>query len=263
MDARMPVSRERIKALRDARAWSQAHLAEAAGLSLRTVQRVEAEGVASAETRLALAAALDVPVESLNAPQSAAGAAMAPGASPSATPAHAREPEPDQVPNAARVTVFAVSGAGIVFALGLGSGLPPLVASHFGAAGDANGWMSRDHFVAIMGGMLGLLPLALQTGLVLALRFGGLNIPNKRYWLAPARRAAAVRSLHAHVAWLCVGLSAFLAWLFWQVAAANRESAAHPALHPHAMTMALAVLLVAMTAWVGSIGHRFRRGSPS
>ena len=41
MDSPMPVSGERIKALRDAKAWSQAHLAEAAGLSLRTIQRVE------------------------------------------------------------------------------------------------------------------------------------------------------------------------------------------------------------------------------
>jgi transcriptional regulator with XRE-family HTH domain len=68
MESRMAVSREKIKALREARAWSPAHLAQAASLSLRTVQRVEAEGTASAETRLAIAAALDVSVGELNAP---------------------------------------------------------------------------------------------------------------------------------------------------------------------------------------------------
>jgi transcriptional regulator with XRE-family HTH domain len=44
---------------------SQEHLASAAGLSVRTVQRVEIDGVPSAETRLALAAALGVPVADL------------------------------------------------------------------------------------------------------------------------------------------------------------------------------------------------------
>jgi transcriptional regulator with XRE-family HTH domain len=53
---------DRIRMLREARSWTQAHLAEAAGLSLRTVQRLEAEHKAAAETLLALAAALDVDV---------------------------------------------------------------------------------------------------------------------------------------------------------------------------------------------------------
>lgn len=55
-----------IKKMREERAWSQEHLAAASGLSLRTIQRVEAEGRASAETRLALAAALGVEVSCLS-----------------------------------------------------------------------------------------------------------------------------------------------------------------------------------------------------
>lgn len=55
-----------IRKLREARAWSQEHLAAVAGLSLRTIQRVEAEGRASAETRLALAAAFGVEVSALS-----------------------------------------------------------------------------------------------------------------------------------------------------------------------------------------------------
>ncbi len=54
-----------LKQLRESRSWSQEHLASAAGLSLRTVQRMESTGNASAESRLAVAAALSVPVESL------------------------------------------------------------------------------------------------------------------------------------------------------------------------------------------------------
>lgn len=55
-----------VRQMREARAWSQEHLATAAGVSLRTVQRVEAEGKASAETRLALAGAFRVNVADLS-----------------------------------------------------------------------------------------------------------------------------------------------------------------------------------------------------
>src|SRR6516162_2384704 len=55
---------ERIRTLRERKAWTQQHLADAASISPRTVQRAE-EGVMSAETRAAIAGALDVPVESL------------------------------------------------------------------------------------------------------------------------------------------------------------------------------------------------------
>src|SRR5438067_4846051 len=55
---------DRIRRLRDGKVWTQEHLAEAAGISARTVQRAE-EGAASTETLRSLAAALDVPVEQL------------------------------------------------------------------------------------------------------------------------------------------------------------------------------------------------------
>ena len=65
MEAQMKINGEAVRALREQKSWSQEHLASASGLSVRTVQRVEIEGIASAETRLALAAALDVPVADL------------------------------------------------------------------------------------------------------------------------------------------------------------------------------------------------------
>ena len=65
MESQMTIDGELVRALRERKSWSQEHLAGAAGLSVRTVQRVEVENVASAETRLALAAALGVPVADL------------------------------------------------------------------------------------------------------------------------------------------------------------------------------------------------------
>ncbi|HEV2817987.1 MAG TPA: helix-turn-helix domain-containing protein [Allosphingosinicella sp.] len=56
---------DRIRALREARSWTQGHLADAAGISLRTVQRLETLHSCAPETLLALAAALEVDVRSL------------------------------------------------------------------------------------------------------------------------------------------------------------------------------------------------------
>jgi uncharacterized glyoxalase superfamily protein PhnB/DNA-binding XRE family transcriptional regulator len=55
----------KVRRLREKKAWTQEHLAQAAGISLRTVQRAE-EGVMSAETLSALAGSFDMPVEQLS-----------------------------------------------------------------------------------------------------------------------------------------------------------------------------------------------------
>jgi uncharacterized glyoxalase superfamily protein PhnB/DNA-binding XRE family transcriptional regulator len=54
----------KMRALREKKAWTQEQLAGAARIAVRTVQRAE-EGVMSAETKTAIAGALDVPVEAL------------------------------------------------------------------------------------------------------------------------------------------------------------------------------------------------------
>jgi transcriptional regulator with XRE-family HTH domain len=65
----------KLKALREAKSWSQAHLADAARLNIRTVQRIEAGEPASYETLLSIAAALNVDVAELE-PQARARAAV-------------------------------------------------------------------------------------------------------------------------------------------------------------------------------------------
>ncbi|TVZ40804.1 2TM domain-containing protein [Alteromonadaceae bacterium 2753L.S.0a.02] len=59
------MSAEKIKQLRLQRAWSQEQLAEAAGVSVRTVQRVENGATPGLETLKALAAVYDVTVDEL------------------------------------------------------------------------------------------------------------------------------------------------------------------------------------------------------
>lgn len=61
----MHIDPQVVKAERKKRAWSQEHLANATGLGLRTIQRIEASGTASNETVSALAAVLSVSLEQL------------------------------------------------------------------------------------------------------------------------------------------------------------------------------------------------------
>jgi DNA-binding XRE family transcriptional regulator len=57
MEYEVKLNPEGIKRLRESKSWTQEHLASAAGVSLRTIQRMEADGSSSAESRLAVAAA--------------------------------------------------------------------------------------------------------------------------------------------------------------------------------------------------------------
>jgi len=56
----MEVEREMMRNLRQQRGWTQQQLAEIAELSLRTVQRVENQGLASNESVSALCAVLEI-----------------------------------------------------------------------------------------------------------------------------------------------------------------------------------------------------------
>jgi transcriptional regulator with XRE-family HTH domain len=60
------INSEALKRFRREKSWSQEKLANAAGLSLRTIQRVENTGIASLETKLALSSTLNVSIEQLS-----------------------------------------------------------------------------------------------------------------------------------------------------------------------------------------------------
>jgi transcriptional regulator with XRE-family HTH domain len=69
VEAQMTLDVEKLKQLRERWGWSQDQLANAAGVSVRTVQRAERDGTASRETKVCLAAALGVPHGELDAPE--------------------------------------------------------------------------------------------------------------------------------------------------------------------------------------------------
>jgi len=61
----MKINSERVRDERNRRSWSQEELATAAGLNLRTIQRIENEGVASLQSAKALAAVFDIDMQRL------------------------------------------------------------------------------------------------------------------------------------------------------------------------------------------------------
>ncbi|GHF79294.1 helix-turn-helix domain-containing protein [Thalassotalea marina] len=65
----MEVNAAVIKQLRTEQNWTQQHLADACGLSLRTIQRVERYGNTSNETLMALASVFQVEKTQLIAPE--------------------------------------------------------------------------------------------------------------------------------------------------------------------------------------------------
>lgn len=65
----MDINAELIKTSRTNRNWTQQHLAEACGVSLRTIQRVERYGNASNETVMALASVLEVEQSDIIVPE--------------------------------------------------------------------------------------------------------------------------------------------------------------------------------------------------
>jgi transcriptional regulator with XRE-family HTH domain len=78
----MQIDAKRVRAERERRAWSQEQLAEASGLALRTVQRIESSGHGSYETVKALAAVFECGIEALRVVTAQAPAAPAAPAAP-------------------------------------------------------------------------------------------------------------------------------------------------------------------------------------
>lgn len=113
--------------------------------------------------------------------------------------------------------------AAIVQILYFYSQLPPLVASHFNAAGKANGWMDKETFVKFYLGLMTFL-----SGLFLAISaiIGGVpvslwNLPNKEYWLSDVRRGETVRFVKTRLAMVGVMVQILILAIFQACLNAN------------------------------------------
>jgi hypothetical protein len=103
--------------------------------------------------------------------------------------------------------------------------LPPLVASHFGASGTANGFMTRIFYTVFMVAFVTGLPafVVLLTWYAVGNARARLNLPNRDYWLAPERRAETIAFLRAGILWFGVLLITFMCYAHALVVLANEE----------------------------------------
>jgi len=138
-------------------------------------------------------------------------------------------------------------------------GLPPIVASHFGAGGVANGFMGRGAYTLLMLIVVIAVPMliASSTVVVRILPPRLVNLPNKEYWLAPERRAASLEALGSLGLRFAVALAVFLCFVHWLVVQAN--SVQPPKLQEAWLFVGLAVFGAATLGWIYGVFRRFRR----
>lgn len=136
--------------------------------------------------------------------------------------------------------------------------LPDRVASHFGASGLADSFMTRGGYLKFMLCFVVGLPLVMVVSMTSLFRRAGtrMNLPNRDYWLADARREATVAFLINHAMRLAIGLTVFLCFVHKLVVDANTRTP--PALDSASIIAALAVFLLCVTLWVAWLYFAFR-----
>jgi Protein of unknown function (DUF1648) len=153
---------------------------------------------------------------------------------------------------------FTLLLACVAFIVGTFEQLPPRVASHFGSGGESNGWMRRETYLLFMLGFATLLPSFLVGSLAWLPRFTSRNIkvPNREYWLAPARRGETLAALGTLGGWLGCLLTVFIGALHYTILDAN--SSVPPRMPgPFPWTL-LGGFVAATLAWQALFWLRFR-----
>lgn len=139
------------------------------------------------------------------------------------------------------------------------SGMPDTVASHFDAAGMANGYMPRTAYTAIMLLIGVAVPLVawLAGSAVYRSQGDNMKLPNRDYWLAPERSEETIDFLVAHTMVFGCLLALFLCYGHWQVVLANRQVPAQ--LDSGAFMTALGIFMLGVMAWVAALFWKFGR----
>ena len=137
--------------------------------------------------------------------------------------------------------------------------LPAIVASNFGEAGVAKGYMSHGAYVALMLGLVLILPLLLVAPIYFMqkLPISMLNFPHKEYWFAPKRRVASFAYLLKSMCNFSCVLLLYLCFVHWLVVNANATQP--PRLSEQPFIISLLLFLGFIFFWLFSIARYFRR----
>jgi serine/threonine-protein kinase len=138
--------------------------------------------------------------------------------------------------------------------------LPERLATHFDAAGRANGWSDHAGFVESVSALVVIMAaIFLGGGLIGRIPDRLINLPNKGYWLAPERRDQALAFLRDWLRWFIVLTLAMLTLIIGMALRANL--AAPPELSGYA-TWVIAAYVVLVLAMLLTVFRRFRAPAP-
>ena len=155
----------------------------------------------------------------------------------------------------AQILFWVLAAALVLLVTSTAGQLPPIVASHFDAAGVPNGWSSRELYAALLLAVGAVLPLGM-VGLIHALTRRGpelLNIPARGFWTRPENRAEAVHRVRTHMWWLgsiLTGTALAIHGLILQ---------AHTSDPPHLSATGIWLLLAAVVGMIGLWAARWYR----
>ena len=138
------------------------------------------------------------------------------------------------------------------------SSLPPMVASHFDAAGFPTAHMTRAFYTKFVFAMGVGFPIAMVTLLSLVYsRAGDMKLPNRDYWLAPEHIAQTRTLLVAHSVWFGCLIVAMVCYMHWLILTAHRSV---PLRLSNQWVMAgLLVFMGIAAGWIVGLLRTFRR----
>lgn len=139
------------------------------------------------------------------------------------------------------------------------SQLPDVVASHFDARGMANGWQTKAAFFLVF---LSVSVLAAVVGfgiprIIAAVPAQMINLPNKRYWLAPEHLAETMEFLNTYFAWFGCAIFLIMILTFDYAIQSNLHPGNRP--DPARMWYILAGFLAFVVIWIIRMFTRFLR----
>lgn len=130
--------------------------------------------------------------------------------------------------------------------------LPGLVASHFNSRGAPSGWQTKEAFFGVFVGV-SVLVAVIGFGvprIIAAMPAQLVNLPNKRYWLAPEHLAETTEFLNSYFAWFACAIYLTMVFAFDYAIQSNLHPENPPG--PARMWYVLAGLLAFMLS--GTIG---------
>lgn len=137
--------------------------------------------------------------------------------------------------------------------------LPEVVASHFDANGNPNGWASKQSFLVFFIGV-SVIPAVLVfvvPAIIKALPVDLINLPNRRYWLSPERVDQTLEFLTSRFAWFGCAVYGLMLYVFDYAVRTNLHPEHRP--DPNSMWIGLIVFAAFAAVWSVLLALHFAR----